>query len=199
MSTLSAWIYRCAFVVALAATAGCDGSAPAFRSTDVTGASFGRDFVLVDHHGKVRKLSDFHGKVVVMFFGFTHCPDVCPTTLAELANALKRLGPDAKRVQVLLVTVDPQRDTPALLSAYVTAFDPSFLGMTGSAQQIADVAKEFKVIYQKMEGSRPDNYSMDHSAGTFIFDSQGRLRLYAGYGQGAEVFAHDIGQLLQAG
>ncbi len=155
--------------------------------------------MLVDHHGKVRKLSDFHGKVVVMFFGFTHCPDVCPTTLAELANALKRLGPDAKRVQVLLVTVDPQRDTPALLSAYVTAFDPSFLGMTGSAQQIADVAKEFKVIYQKMEGSRPDNYSMDHSAGTFIFDSQGRLRLYAGYGQGAEVFAHDIGQLLQAG
>lgn len=189
-------LLRCVFVVALlAAAAGCERSA--FRSTDVSGAQFGRDFELVDHNGKPRRLGDFHGKVVVMFFGFTHCPDVCPVTLAELAAAKRKLGADGARVQVLLVTVDPQRDTPQVLSRYVTAFDPDFLGLSGSPQQIATVAREFKVVYQKVDGKQPDSYTVDHSAGTFIFDPQGRLRLYVSYGQGAEVFAHDIALLLK--
>lgn len=175
----------------------CQPAKDGFRTTDVTGAAFGRDFRLSDHNGNARQLSDFRGKAVVLFFGFTHCPDVCPTTLAELAVARRNLGPDGERVQVLLVTVDPQRDTPQLLSRYVTAFDPSFLGLTGSPQQIAEVAKEFKVIYQKVEGRLPADYSMDHSAGSYIFDPQGRLRLYVSYGQGAEVFAHDLRRLLE--
>jgi protein SCO1/2 len=184
-------------VLTLAAAGGCESGKGGLRSTDVTGAQFGRDFELVDHTGKPRRLGDFRGKVVVVFFGFTHCPDVCPTTLAELAAAKRKLGAEAARVQVLLVTVDPERDTPELLSRYVTAFDPDFLGLTGSPQQIAGAAREFKVVYQKVEGKQPGSYSVDHSAGTFIFDPQGRLRLYVSYGQGAEVFAHDIALLLR--
>jgi protein SCO1/2 len=175
---------------------GCQPQDAGFRATDVTGAPFGREFVLHDHNGLLRRLSDFRGKAVVLFFGFTHCPDVCPTTLAELAAARRLLAAEGERVQVLLVTVDPQRDTPQLLASYVTAFDPTFLGLTGSPQQIAEVAKEFKVIYQKVAGKAEGDYSMDHSAGSYIFDPDGRLRLYVSYGQGAEVFAHDIRKLL---
>jgi protein SCO1/2 len=182
-------------LLALLLTA-CQPPSEGFRTTDVTGAAFGRDFRLSDHNGKPRQLSDFRGKAVVLFFGFTHCPDVCPTTLAELAAARRDLGAAGERVQVLLVTVDPARDTPQLLSRYVTAFDPSFLGLTGTPEQVAEVAKEFKVIYQKVEGRAPADYSMDHSAGSFIFDPEGRLRLYVSYGQGAEVFAHDLRRLL---
>ena len=134
---------------------------------------------------------------MVVFFGFTHCPDACPTTLAEIAGALKQLGPAADRVQVLMVTVDPERDTPEILKQYVTALDPHFLGLTGDAEAIARTAKEFKVFYQKSPGANPQTYSVDHSAGTFIFDQAGRLRLYVSYGQGAGVFAHDIAELLK--
>jgi protein SCO1 len=176
--------------------AACGPTAPKFLGSDVTGAGFGHDFRLTDHTGKPRTLADFRGKVVVIFFGYTQCPDACPTTLSELAAALQKLGPDAARVQVLFVTVDPERDTPDLLSHYVPAFNPSFLGLRGDAQATADAAKEFKVIYQKQPGATPGSYSMDHSAGTFIFDPQGRLRVYVSYGQGPEVFAHDIGELL---
>ncbi|HEX7954146.1 MAG TPA: SCO family protein, partial [Burkholderiales bacterium] len=144
-----------------------------------------------------RSLEDFRGQVVVLFFGFTHCPDVCPTTLAELAGAIRKLGPAGDQVQVLLVTVDPERDTPDVLGKYVTAFNPKFLALRGSADETARVAREFKVIYQKVAGPRPDNYSMDHSAGTYIFDRHGRLRLYVSYGRGADVFAHDIDLLLK--
>jgi protein SCO1/2 len=179
--------------------ASCNGSGPSFRSTDITGAALGRDFKLIDHNGQPRTLADFRGKVVVVFFGFTHCPDVCPATLAELARALKKLGPDAQRVQVLMVTVDPERDTPEILKQYVTALDPAFLGLTGDAQAIAETAREFKVFYQRNPGATPETYSVDHSSGTFVYDSAGRLRLLVAYGQGAEVFAHDIGQLLHAG
>lgn len=177
--------------------AGCKGGDPGFRSTDITGAEFGRKFALTDHAGKPRSLEDFRGKVVVVFFGFTHCPDVCPTTLAELAGAMKKLGADADQVQVLLVTIDPERDTPAVLGPYVTAFDPRFLALRGSAEETAQVAREFKVIYQKVAGNRPENYTMDHSAGSYVFDAQGRLRLYVSYGQGGDVFAHDIARLLR--
>lgn len=181
------------------ALAGCEGGQPVFRSTDITGAEFGRQFTLADHNGQQRSLEDFSGKVVVVFFGFTHCPDVCPTTLAELAAAVKKLGADGDRVQVLLVTVDPARDTAEVLSQYVRAFDPRFLGLRGSPEETAAVAREFKVIFQKVEGKQPENYTMDHSAGSYIFDTRGRIRLYVGYGQGPEVFAHDIAQLLKQG
>ena len=183
-----------AFVFALA---GCGKSGPSFKASDVTGTSFGRGFELTAHDGKPRTLEDFRGKVVVMFFGYTQCPDVCPTTLAELSQVMKDLGADASRVQVLFVTVDPERDTTELLSRYVPAFNPTFLGLTGDAQAIARTAKEFKVIYQKQPGPNPGSYSMDHSAGTFIFDPQGRLRVYVSYGQGPEVFVHDIRELLR--
>jgi protein SCO1 len=176
---------------------GCHGDKPAFESTDVTGADFGKTFTLTDQNGKARSLQDFRGQVVVVFFGFAHCPDVCPTTLAELAGAVRKLGPAGDKVQVVLVTVDPERDTQEVLGKYVTAFNPKFLGLRGNAEETARVAKEFKVIYQKVEGQKPENYTMDHSAGSYVFDTNGRLRLYVGYGRGADVFAHDIGLLLK--
>lgn len=183
---------------ALVLSGGCKGGQSGFRSTDITGADFGKQFLLHDHNGKPRTLEDFRGRVVVMFFGFTHCPDVCPTTLGELSAALRKLGVAGEKVQVLLVSVDPERDSGEVLAKYVTAFHPDFLGLRGSAEETARVAKEFKVIYQKVTGRSAGTYSMDHSAGTFIFDTQGRLRLYVGYGPGAEVFAHDIGILLRS-
>jgi len=177
--------------------AACGREAPKFQLTDLTGADFGRELRLTDHTGKPRTLADFKGKVVVIFFGFTHCPDVCPTALAELANAAKELGKDAGRMQVLFVTVDPERDTPAVLASYVPAFDPGFLGLTGDADAIARTAKEFKVFYQK-QPLPGGGYSVDHTAGTYIYDTMGRLRLFAGYGQGASKLLHDIRLLLQA-
>jgi protein SCO1 len=177
--------------------AACGPGNPRFQASDVTGVAFGRDFKLTDHNGKPQTLADFRGKVVVMFFGYTQCPDVCPTTLSDLTAALQKLGADAERVQVLFVTIDPERDTPDLLSHYVPAFNPTFLGLSGDAAATAATAREFKVLYQKQPGSTPDSYSMDHSAGTFIFDSQGRLRLFVSQGQGPEVFAHDIRELLR--
>jgi protein SCO1/2 len=178
--------------------AGCGKQeGPAFKATDITGAELGRELQLSDHNGTPRTLQDFQGKVLVVSFGFTHCPDVCPTTLAELARARKLLGADGERVQVVMVTVDPERDTPQVLREYVTALDPTFLGLTGDAEAIARTAREFKVFYQKSPGSSPQSYSVDHSSGTFVFDPAGRVRLLVSYGQGAEVFAHDIGQLLK--
>ncbi len=193
----AASIFRSLALAAACIVAGCHSGQPSFQSTDITGADFGKAFALTDHNGKPRTLGDFRGQIVVMFFGFTHCPDVCPTTLAELAVAVKKLGPSGEKVQVLLVTVDPERDTPELLAKYVTAFNPKFLALRGNADETARVAKEFKVIFQKVAGPRPENYSMDHSAGSYIFDRQGRLRLYVGYGRGADVFAHDIDLLLK--
>lgn len=180
--------------------AGCGGGAePAkFKLTDVTGAGFGKALDLTDHHGKPRTLADFRGKVVTVFFGFTHCPDVCPTTLAEMAQVMKELGPEADQVQVLFVTVDPERDTRELLQQYVPAFHPSFLGLYGNAETTARAAKEFKVYYNK-QPAKAGGYSVDHSAGTFILDREGRLRLYAQYGQGAPDLVHDIRLLLKQG
>ena len=181
------------------ALASCTPQGATFQSSDVTGSTFGRDFALPDFNGKERTLADFRGKAVVVFFGYTQCPDVCPTTLAALAEAMKRLGPEADRVQVLFITVDPERDTPDLLSKYIPAFDPRFVGLRGDAEQTARTAKEFKILYQKQPGASPGSYTMDHSAGTFIFDPQGRLRLYVGLAQGPDVFAHDLRELLKAG
>jgi protein SCO1/2 len=186
-----------AAVAAVALLAGCGEDAPKFRASDVTGTTYGRDFRLTGHDGKARSLADFRGKVVVLFFGYTHCPDVCPTTLSELAETMKRLGKDADRVQVLFATVDPERDTPELLAQYVPAFHPSFLGLYGDAEATARTAQEFKILYQKQPGRTPGSYTMDHSAGSFLFDPQGRLRVYVGYGQGPDVFTHDIRELLR--
>ncbi len=187
-----------AVIAGLMFTAACteQPEAPRFKLTDVTGASFGRDFTLTDHNGQRRTLADFRGKVVTLFFGFTHCPDVCPTTLGEMATVMKELGRDADRLQVLFVTVDPARDTAEVLKRYVPAFNPSFLGMTGSAEDIARTAKEFKIIYQRQD-LPGGSYSMDHSAGTYIMDAEGRLRLFAQYGVGAPALLHDIRLLLK--
>lgn len=177
--------------------AGCEhAEQPALQLSDITGAKFGRDFKLTDHNGRVRTLADFRGKVVTIFFGYTHCPDVCPTVLAEMAQVMRELGPDAKNVQVLFVTVDPERDTPDVLRKYVPAFYPSFLGLYGDANATARTAKEFKIVYQK-HALPGGGYSMDHSAGTYIYDRKGRLRLYASNGSSAAVLLHDIRILLQ--
>lgn len=187
----------CALLLAVL-IAGCDpaSKAPVFQLTDITGAEFARGFQLMDHNGKPRSLSDFKGKVVVVFFGFTRCPDVCPTTLSELALVMKELGKDGDRLQVVFITVDPERDTPELLAKYVPAFHPSFLGLSGNADATARTAKEYKVVYQKQPLPGGD-YSMDHSAGTYIYDAAGRLRLFAQYGRGAPALLHDIRLLLQ--
>ena len=177
--------------------AGCDSKQkPSFRNTDITGAEFARDFALNGHDGKPRSLADFKGKVVVMFFGYTQCPDVCPTTMAEMAEVMRQLGADADRVQVLFVTVDPERDTPQLLSQYVPAFDKRFLGLYGDAEATARVAKEFKIFYKKVPGNSATSYTVDHSAGSYVFDKQGKVRLFVRHGQGAEVLTKDLKALL---
>ena len=160
----------------LAALAACNAG-PAFKSTDITGVDYGKSLELIDHNGRPRHLEDFRGKAVVLFFGYTHCPDVCPTTLANAAQALKALGPEADRVQVLFVTLDPERDTRDVLAKYVTAFDPRFLGLYGDAEATKRAAKEFKIYYEKRPESAPGSYSMDHSSQTYVVDPQGRLRL----------------------
>ncbi|GIK85671.1 MAG: photosynthetic protein synthase I [Betaproteobacteria bacterium] len=178
------------------ALAACSQDGPSFKATDVTGAEFGREFALTGHDGRPRTLADFRGKAVVVFFGFTHCPDVCPTALSTLAEAKKKLGADGERVQGVFITVDPERDTPELLRNYVPAFDPAFVGLYGDAAATQRVAKEFKVLYRKVPGSTPDTYTMDHSAGMFVFDPQGRLRLYVGHGTAADALAQDLRTLL---
>ncbi|WP_020202640.1 MULTISPECIES: SCO family protein [Cupriavidus] len=178
--------------------AACGQQRASFKNVDITGGSeFGKDFSLTDHTGKVRTLADFKGKAVVMFFGYTHCPDVCPTTMAELKAVMEQLGPDADKVQVLFVTVDPERDTQELLAQYVPAFDPRFLGMRAADDAaLQKVAKDFKVYYAKVPGTSPNNYTMDHSAGSYVFDPSGKLRLFIRHGQGPEPIVHDLKQLL---
>ena len=167
-----------------------------FRNSDVTGLGYARDFALNDQDGKPRTLADFRGKAVVIFFGYTHCPDVCPTTMSEMAAVMKQLGPDAEKVQVLFVTLDPERDTPALLKQYVPAFDPRFIALSGDADAIAKTAKEFRVFYQKVPGKDAGSYTLDHTAASYVFDPQGRVRLFVRHGQGPEPIAQDLKVLL---
>ena len=189
--------WRSARALALAALlAACGAQGPKFRSTDITGADFGREFALTGHDGKPRTLADFRGKLVVLFFGYTYCPDVCPTTLADMAGVMKALGKDAGRVQVLFVTVDPERDTRELLAQYVTAFDPGFLGLYGDTAATERVAKEFKIFYEKRPGSAPASYSVDHSAQSYVLDGQGRLRLFVRQDRIAADLADDLRTLL---
>jgi protein SCO1 len=185
-------------LVAAGALAACGERKPQFSAVDLTGADYAKDFQLPDTEGRVRSLQEFRGKAVVVFFGFTQCPDVCPTTLAEIAQAKQLLGPDGAKVQGIFVTVDPERDTPQVLKAYMANFGPDFIALRGSPEQLAAVAKDFKVYYKKVEGKTPGSYTMDHSAASFVYDPQGRLRLYSRYGSGPQALANDIKQLLQA-
>lgn len=192
MTTLAA-----ALIAALVTVLGCS-QPPSFFSTDITGAEFGREFSapLIDHTGQTRRLADFRGKAVVIFFGYTQCPDVCPTTLSAMTEGLKLLGNDAGKVQVLFVTIDPERDTRELLAAYVPQFHPSFIGLSGDLATTAATALEFKVFYQKQAGSSPTTYTVDHSANSYIYDPQGRLRLFVKHGEAPEKIAADIKVLL---
>ncbi|MES2831890.1 MAG: SCO family protein [Pseudomonadota bacterium] len=170
---------------------------PAFSNTDLTGLGYARDFKLTDHTGKERSLKDFKGKAVLVFFGFTQCPDICPTTMAEMASVMQQLGPQAQRLQVLFITLDPERDTQQLLAQYVPAFDSRFLGLYGDNAATATVAKEFKVFYQKVPGKQPGSYTIDHTSGSYVYDPQGRIRLYVRHGQGAAPIVSDIKLLLK--
>lgn len=186
-----------ALVLAALALALAACSEPAkFNATDITGADWGKDFALTDHTGKLRHLADFKGKAVILFFGYTQCPDVCPTTLTAMKETMKALGPDAQRVQVLFATLDPNRDTPKLLAEYVPWFDPSFLGLWGDEQTIAATAKDFKVFYAKQPGKEPGSYSIDHTAASYVFDPESRLRLTVRHGETPERLAADLRQLL---
>ncbi len=190
-------IWRFSLVLLAALAAACGPQGPTFRSTDITGADFGKELSLIGHDGKPRTLADFRGRLVVLSFGYTHCPDICPTTLADAAAALKSLGADAARVQVLFVTVDPERDSPAVLAQYVPAFDPGFLGLSGDAAATQRVAKEFKIFYEKRPGSAPGSYTMDHSAQLYVFDAEGRLRLLVRQDRIAQDLAEDLRTLLR--
>lgn len=193
--------YYCAVAacVAMLVLAACSNTAkPTFLSTDITGVTFGREFQLTDYNGASRTLADFQGKAIVLFFGYTHCPDICPATMAELASAMQKLGKDAARVQVLFVTVDPERDTPEVLKQYLSTFNPSFLGLRGDAGTTQKIADEFKIVYQKGIGDSPDHHTVEHSAGVYIFDTKGHLRLYAnGSSNSGNILARDIAELLR--
>jgi protein SCO1/2 len=179
--------------------AGCTEEAkPTFNAVDMTGADYAKDFSLTDADGKVRTMADFKGKVVVLFFGYAQCPDVCPTTMTEMAQVKQALGADADKLQVLFVTVDPARDTPAVMKAYMGAFDPSFIALIPTPEQLAATAKDFKAYYKKVDGTTPTSYSMDHSAASYLYDPQGRLRLYARYGSGVPAMVADVKALLKS-
>jgi protein SCO1/2 len=192
------FIRSCLVVVLFTLLAACSQK-PEFKNVDITGSTaFGKDFSLLDPDGKKRTLADFRGKVVVMFFGYTQCPDVCPTTLTEMQQVMALMGPQADKVQVLFVTIDPERDTAVILKQYVPAFDPRFLGLRPADQAtLEQVTKDFKTYYKKVPGASPGSYTMDHTAGSYAFDPDGHLRLYIKHAQGPETLAHDLKELLK--
>jgi protein SCO1/2 len=201
-------VRRNVFLAALVcvALAGCDklglsSSAPAlaFRGADITGADYARTLALPDVSGRQRTLADFKGKVTVVFFGYTQCPDVCPTTMAELAQVKKSLGADGDKLQGVFVTIDPERDTPEILKSYMASFDPSFVALRGTVEQTQAAAKEFKVFFAKVPGKTEGSYTMDHTAGAFVLDGKGNARLFERYGGGAEALAADVKALITAG
>lgn len=184
-------------LVGAALLAGCEPGKPAFRGVDITGADYAQGFELSDQHGRVRTLQDFAGKVVIVFFGFTQCPDVCPTSMQELAEVRRLLGADGEKLQGVFVTLDPERDTAELLKAYMDSFDPGFVALRPTPEQLPQVAKAFKIYYKRVEGKTPTSYTLDHSAGSYTFDPRGRVRLYNRYGSGAQALAEDVRLLLK--
>ena len=189
---------RMLLIATAAALAGCSEAKPQFKAVDLTGADYAKDFRLPDANGQPRSLQDFRGKAVVVFFGYTQCPDVCPTTLAEIAQARTLLGADGDKVQGVFITVDPERDTPEVLRAYMANFGPGFVALRGTAEQTAAVARDFKVYFKKVDGKAPGSYTLDHSAASFVYDAQGRLRLYTRFGTGPQALADDLKLLLAA-
>ncbi|NVM87332.1 protein SCO1/2 [Variovorax sp. SG517] len=184
-------------LAAVASLAGCDRLLPArFNGVDITGANYAQDFRLTDADGRERTLADFKGKAVMMFFGFTQCPDVCPTALVRAAEIKKLLGADGERLQVIFVTVDPERDSPVVLKAYTQAFDPSFIGLYGDMQRTSQTAKDFKVFYRKVPTG--SSYTMDHSAFSYVFDPKGKIRIVLRHEQSAQECADDLHRILQA-
>ena len=188
-----------AAALGLLGLAGCTQAPATFNAVDMTGADYAKNFSLADADGQVRKLEDFKGKVVVLFFGYAQCPDVCPTTMTEMAQVKELLGKDGDKLQVLFVTVDPARDTPTVMKAYMAAFDPGFIALIPTPDQLIAMSKDFKAYFKKVDGSTPTSYSMDHSAAQYIYDPQGRLRLYARYGTGVAPMVADIQALLKQG
>lgn len=197
------FLRRAAAVLALAALglSGCQRAAdkPPFQGVDITGAEYARQFSLTDAEGRPRTLGDFKGKVTVVFFGYTQCPDVCPTTMAELAEVKRALGPQGDKLQGVFVTIDPERDTPELLKAYLRNFDPSFVALRGTPEQTLQTAKEFKVYFAKVPGREEGSYTMDHTAGAYVFDEQGRVRLFERYGAGPKPLQSDVQRLIAEG
>ncbi|MBB3119206.1 SCO family protein [Massilia sp. MB5] len=185
-----------AAVCMLLALAGCAEKKLEFTNTDLTGLDYAKGFALNDHTGKPVTLETYKGKVVVVFFGFTQCPDVCPTTMAEMSSVMKELGPQADQVQVLFVTLDPERDTKELLAQYVPTFDSRFVGLYGDPARIMQTAKDFKVFYSKVPGKEPGSYTIDHTAGSYVFDKNGKIRLFLRHGQGPAPVVHDLKLLL---
>ncbi len=183
-------------ISAAAVLTACSPDGPAFRGVNLTGADYARDFSLTDHNGQLRSLKDLRGKVVVVFFGFTQCPDVCPTSMQELAEVKAALGADGERLQGIFISVDPERDTLELLKAYMENFDPSFLALRPTPEQLPALAKDFKIYYKKVDGTTPTSYTLDHSAGSYLYDPQGRLRVYHRYGSGTEALTEDVRLLL---
>jgi protein SCO1/2 len=190
-------ISRRAALLAAAALVACSPGKPDFRSIDVTGADYARDFRLTDHNGQERTLADFRGKVVVVFFGFTQCPDVCPTAMAQLVEVKQMLGKDGDKLQALFITLDPERDSAEILKAYIANFDAGFLGLRPSLEQLPELARHFKIFYKKNEGKTPTSYTLDHSAGSYVFDTQGRVRLYVRQSMSAAAIAEDLKILLR--
>ncbi|MEN9899838.1 MAG: hypothetical protein RLZZ152_882 [Pseudomonadota bacterium] len=187
----------CALAISLVGLSACSEPKPAFKAVDITGADYAKELNLTDQNGQVRKLKDFSGKLVVVFFGYTQCPDVCPTTMQELAEVKRLLGPDGDKLQAVFVTVDPERDTTELLKAYVENFDASFVALRPTQEQLPAIAKEFKIYFKRVEGKTLTSYTMDHSAGSYTFDTQGRVRLFNRYGMGAQALADDFKLLLK--
>lgn len=183
--------------VAIMGLAACTPDKPAFKGVDITGAEYAKDFALTDQNGQTRTLKDFAGKVVVVFFGYTQCPDVCPTTMQELLEVRRLLGSEGDKLQGIFVTVDPERDTPELLKAYTANFDPSFVALRPSTEQLQALLKDFKIYAKKVEGKTATSYTMDHSAQSYVYDPKGRLRLYSRYGSGPQALADDARLLLQ--
>jgi protein SCO1/2 len=188
-------VYTC-FTGVIGQFIACAPDAQKFNAIDITGADYAKDFALTDHNGQARTLKDFHGKIVMMFFGYTQCPDVCPTSMAEMAEIKKLLGKDGDRLQALFVSVDPERDKPEMLKEYMAAFDPTFLALYTTPEKTAALAKEYKVYYKKVDGPTPTSYTVDHTAGSYVYDTQGKLRLFTRYGSKPELTVADIQILL---
>ncbi|WP_408593945.1 SCO family protein [Limnohabitans sp.] len=190
-------LLSCWGALTMATLVACSPDKPSFKAIDITGADYARGFTLSDHQGQTRSLSDFKGKVVVVFFGYTQCPDVCPTTLGELAEVKRLLGPEGDKLQGVFVTVDPARDTAEMLKAYMANFDPTFVAFIPTPEQLAVVAKDYKVYYKKVDGKTATSYTLDHSAGSYVYDPQGNLRLFSRYGSGPQALVQDIRTLLK--